>query len=172
MDITIRRETPADYDAVYDLVREAFASAEHADGDEQNLVVRLRGSESFVPQLSLVAEYGGSLVGHILFTKAQVADATVLVLAPLAVLPDYQRSGIGGRLMEAGHRVARALGYEVAVVVGHPTYYPRFGYVPAAQYGIETTMELPPDVFMARNLLGRNTQLNGVIRFAPEFGIG
>ena len=82
MEINIRQETPADYDAVYRLVKEAFATADHSDGDEQDLVVRLRKSEAFIPELSLVAEADGVLAGYILLTKIGVGEETELAAAP------------------------------------------------------------------------------------------
>ena len=93
--MNIRTERPDDYEAVYSLVEQAFASAEHSDGTEQDLVAALRKGEAFVPELSLVAEIDGKIVGHILFTEAKVGGDTVLVLAPLSVLPAYQRRGVG-----------------------------------------------------------------------------
>ena len=84
----IRQEQPTDYDAVYQVVKEAFVDAEHTDGDEQNLIVRLRKSKSFIPELSLVAVEDEKIVGHILFTRAAVNGIEVLALAPLSVLPE------------------------------------------------------------------------------------
>lgn len=123
--MNIRQERPADYAAVYQVVKEAFASAEQADGDEQDLVVRLRQSNAFIPELSLVAVEDGKIVGHILFTRAVVGGAAVLALAPLSVLPSYQNQGIGQALMREGHRVAQTLGYPYSVVLGHKAYYPK-----------------------------------------------
>lgn len=102
----IRQEKIKDYDGVYHVVKEAFESAEHSDGNEQDLVVKLRKSESFIPELSLVAVEDDKIVGHILFTKAFVQDVEVLALAPLSVLPDYQNRGIGVSLMKEGHDIA------------------------------------------------------------------
>ena len=100
----IRQEKPEDYEEVYELVREAFASAEHADGNEQDLVEALRKGDAFIPELSLVAEEGGQLAGHILFTRARVGEVEVLALAPLSVRPAFQRQGVGTALIEEGHR--------------------------------------------------------------------
>ena len=86
----IRQETPADYPVVYTLIKDAFASAEHCDGNEQDLAAALRQSTSFVPELSLVAETDGRIVGHILFTKIRIGTSTQLALAPLSVLPAFQ----------------------------------------------------------------------------------
>lgn len=96
----IRQETPKDYEEVYELIREAFASAEHADGNEQDLVEALRKGDAFIPELSLVAEEDGQLAGHILFTKAQVGEAEVLALAPLSVRPAFQRQGVGTAIIQ------------------------------------------------------------------------
>ena len=97
----IRQETPADYPVVYTLIKDAFASAEHCDGNEQDLAAALRQSTSFVPELSLVAEADGRIVGHILFTKIRIGTSTQL--APLSVLPAFQGQGVGSALVRRGH---------------------------------------------------------------------
>lgn len=176
MNVLIRQERKGDCDKVYELVRAAFACAEHTNHDEQDLVVRLRSSAAFVPELSLVAETAGEIVGHILFTRAVIRQGArqreTLALAPLAVAPDYQVKGIGGRLIEAGHRAARELGFESALLVGHPGYYPRFGYRLAETFGIVTDLELPADVFMACELTeGGLDGVQGRVEFAPEFNL-
>lgn len=176
MNVLIRQERKEDYDKVYELVRAAFAQAEHTNHDEQNLVVRLRNSAAFVPELSLVAEAEDGIVGHILFTRAVIRQGTreheTLALAPLAVVPEYQRRGIGGQLIEAGHRVARELGFRSVLLVGHPAYYPRFGYRPAEPFGIVTDLDLPADVFMICELVkGGIDGVQGQVEFAAEFNL-
>lgn len=176
MNIMIRQERKEDHDKVYALVRAAFAGAEHTNHDEQNLVVRLRGSAAFIPELSLVAEAAGEIAGHILFTRAVIRQGArehdTLALAPLAVAPDHQGKGIGGQLIEAGHRMARELGFKSALLVGHPAYYPRFGYRPAGSFGIVTDMALPADVFMACELTAAGLDgVQGRVEFAPEFNL-
>ena len=96
----IRQEMFEDYQAVYQLVTEACASAAHKDGNEQNLVNALRKGEAFIPELSLVAKVNQELIGHIMFSKAKVGDDEVLVLAPLSVKPLYQRQGVGTALIK------------------------------------------------------------------------
>lgn len=167
--LTVRPELPQDYDHVYDIVKRAFEKAEHTDGDEQNLVVRLRNSPAFIPELSLAAEFDGRLAGHIMFTKLKAGDTTQLCLAPLAVAPEFQNRGIGGALIKAGHLAAKNLGYEFSILIGHPGYYPRFGYQNAANFGIKCPLELPEDVFMAFNLQGKKTILNAMIEFPRAF---
>ena len=148
----IRKETASDYPAVYVLIKEAFQSAEHADGNEQDLVVSLRGSRAFIPELSLVAEIGGNVVGHILFTKAAVGNRPVLALAPLSVKPAFQRQGVGSALVCKGHAVAASLGYSHVLVVGSDQYYPRFGYEPAASCGIVIPGGIPENYVMVAAL--------------------
>lgn len=167
----IRQETPADYDAVYQLIKEAFASAEHADGTEQDLVAALRDSQAFLPELSLVAELDGQLAGHILFTKAAVGGTGVLALAPLSVRPRYQRQGVGTALIARGHQIAAELGYPYSLVLGSNTYYPRAGYLPAAAFGIEAPAGFPPEHYMAAKLLDSAGPLSGPVRYAKEFGL-
>jgi predicted N-acetyltransferase YhbS len=176
LNVSIRQELARDHDCVYRLVYDAFSRAEHTNHEEQDLVVRLRGSAAFVPELALVAEVAGDVVGHILFTRAVIRDGArdhaSLVLAPLAVAPGLQRKGIGARLVDAGHRIARDLGFASSVLVGHPTYYPRFGYRPAESFGIVTHLDLPPGVFMACELRpGGLAGVRGMVIYAPEFGL-
>ena len=167
----IRKEKTEDYDAVYHVVKDAFKTAMHTDGNEQNLVVELRKSRSFIPELSLVAVEDKKIVGHILFTKALVNGAEVLALAPLSVLPEYQNRGIGLSLIKQGHMTARELGYEYVVVLGHSRYYPKAGYVPASQYGIKAPFEVEDENFMAVSLSGNQNRLNGIIEYDKAFGI-
>ena len=110
MKIEIRQETKKDEAAVYDLIMEAFAAAEHADGNEQDLAAALRKGSSFIPELSLVAEVDHRLAGHILFTRAKVGEDEVLALAPLSVKPQYQRQGSGTALIRDGQRLAGGRG--------------------------------------------------------------
>ena len=119
----IRQERADDYNAVFQVVSEAFSHAEHSDGNEQELVTLLRASSSFIPELSLVAVEDGKIVGHILFTEISIGNDTELALAPLSVLPAYQRRGIGQALIREGHRIAKQLGYGYSVVLGSPAYY-------------------------------------------------
>lgn len=167
----IRQEQSGDYNAVYQTVKSAFKNAEHSNGNEQELVAALRSSKAFVPELSLVAVYDGSIAGHILFTKAAVSGRVVLALAPLAVLPTYQRRGIGQALIAEGHRIARESGYEYSIVLGHPQYYSKAGYRPASLFGIKAPFEVPDDNFMAIRLKPAAKPLNGVIEYDSAFGI-
>lgn len=167
----IRKEKPEDYLTVYQLVQSAFETADFADGNEQEIVAKLRKSDAFIPQLSLVAETNGKLVGHILFTKGKVGTEEVLVLAPLAILPEYQRRGIGQKLIEEGHQIGKKLGYTFSVVFGSETYYPRFGYLPAVDFGVALPEGFPSMNFMAVPLTESVPKLNGEMIYAKEFGL-
>ncbi len=169
--LEIRKETKQDYEEVYKIVKEAFASAEHSDGNEQDLVVSLRDSDSFIPELSLVAIKDDKIVGHILFTKIKIGEDEELTLAPLAILPEYQRQGIGKKLIERGHKIAKELGYHYCVVLGSERYYPKTGYVPASRYGIKAPFEVLNENFMAIKLNDTNQEINGIVEYAKEFGI-
>ena len=170
MDLLIRREDEKDYDTVYKVVKTAFETMELADGDEQDLVNRLRESQAFIPELSLVAECDGKVIGHILFTKMKIGDHPSLALAPVAVLPEYQKQGVGAKLIIEGHRIARELGYGSVIIVGHPAYYPRFGYTPASTWNITAPFEVPDEAFMAMELVeGGLNGVSGEIEYAKEF---
>lgn len=170
MEIKIRQEQEKDWDSVYRVVKAAFEAAEHADGDEQDLVNRLRRSDAFIPELSLVAEWKGGIIGHVLFTKIKIGNHESLALAPVAVLPVYQGQGVGKKLIEAGHRRAKELGFCSIIVVGHPTYYPRFGYTPASKWNISAQFAVPDDCFMALELTKDGLKgVSGRVEHAREF---
>lgn len=170
--MVIRQETINDYDQVYNLIKESFSTAEHSDGNEQDLVVALRNNkEVFIPELSLVAEKDGKIIGHILFTNMKVGDDTVLALAPLSVKPKYQKQGIGTALVLEGHRIAKELGYAYSVVLGSETYYPKFGYLPAEDFNITVLDGVPSQNFMAIKLLPNAKLIGGKVKYAKEFGI-
>lgn len=167
----IRTAEEKDYDSIYTLVKAAFERAEHSDGNEHDLVNAMRKGSAFVPELSLVAEIEKKIVGHIMFTKATVDNNEILALAPLSVLPEYQRNGIGTALIEEGNRIAKELGYGYSVVLGSETYYPRMGYLPADMFGIHPPFDVPVENFMAYRINETAPDIHGIIRYAKEFGI-
>ncbi|WP_208606189.1 GNAT family N-acetyltransferase [Rodentibacter rarus] len=138
----IRPETPKDYEQIYQLIKSAFANSEHSDGTEQDLVERLRRSSSFIPELALVAEIKGEIVGYILFTQVRIGENIELSLAPLAVLPSIQKQGVGKALIKQGHEIAKQLEYHYAIVLGNPDYYGKLGYQPARQFQITAPFEI------------------------------
>jgi len=174
--ITIRKEILEDYTRVIQLTEKAFESLEISEHNEGQLVDKLRKAPTFVDELSLVAELDGQLVGHILFTPIIIDNGEQkfqsLVLGPVSVLPEFQNQGIGGQLIRAGHQEAKELGFQSVILIGHPEYYPRFGYKPASSFGIKTQIPLPSDdVFMAVELTEDGlTDVSGMVVFPPEFG--
>ena len=151
-DITIRPERPSDVQAIHDLVRDAFGRELEAE-----LVSKLRESAGYLPDLSLVALRDGQIIGHIMITELDYqSDAgsrvQTTILAPLAVLPSHQNQGIGGALSRAALELTTKAGYRSMILVGHPTYYPQFGFRPASAWGIRYATAIPDDVFMAIEL--------------------
>ena len=169
--LEIRQETKNDYEEVYNLVKKAFETAEHSDGNEQDLVVDLRKSNNFIPELSFVAIQDSKIVGYILFTKIKIGDSDEIALAPLGILPEYQRKGIGRALIKEGHRIAKNLGYHYSIVLGSEKYYPKFGYVPAINYGIMPPFDVSYENFMAIKLNDTDKEIKGIVKYAKEFGI-
>ena len=170
----IRKEEPADYKAVYNLTEKAFHDMPFGDHDEQDLVERLRKSDAFIPELSMVALLDRLIVGHIMLTRNNIKNAgnefESLTLGPVSVLPEYQRQGIGSRLIRAAMDRARELGYKSVLLVGHEDFYPRFGFVPASRFSIMSPIEVPDPVFMALELEeGGLSGVSGILEYPREF---
>ncbi len=127
--------------------------------------------------ISLVAVEGTTIVGHILFTPVSLESPAraprSLGLGPMAVSPELQRQGIGSRLVEAGLEACRSLGYEAVVVIGHPEFYPRFGFRPGNAFGLRSQFDVPDNVFMVTELTpGALARVGGLVRYVPQFGGG
>src|SRR6476660_7677951 len=173
----IRQEQPSDAEAIRELHRLAFAKpatydAPAGDGSlEANLVDDLRADGDLVPPLCLVAEREGVVVGHVAVSRATVDDAPagVVAIGPLGVIPDDQNAGVGSALMHATIAAADALGERAIVLLGHPTYYPRFGFGPAVDHGITPPQDWGPAYFMVRRLGAWGDGLSGRFRYAPAF---
>ncbi len=167
----IRTEDIRDHEEVYTLNYHAFENRE----DESKLIERIRSSSSFIPELSLIAEFDQKVVGHALFSKAEVVGENgshdVIVLAPIAVHPDYQKQGIGTKLIKEGLLRCTQLGYPVVLLIGHPAYYPQLGFKPASHYGFTLTQfEVSDDVFMAYELINDATHaIRGELRYPKAF---
>jgi putative acetyltransferase len=136
------------------------------------LVDKLRQRGAFT--LSLVVENGGQVVAHALFTPVDVVEDegswTAVALGPVAVSPSYQKQGIGHQLIRAGLAMCHERGDDIVAVLGHPTYYPRFGFVPAVRYGIKSEYDVPDDVFMLIELReGALAGRRGIVNYQAEF---
>ena len=167
----VRETAVADHEAVARLVTAAFGQP-----DEAQLIEQIRDSPYAVAGLELVAEVDGHIAGHILFSRVQVRDAgsgaetPALALAPMAVDPPSQRRGIGSALVRAGLEKADSQGEGAVIVLGHPSYYPRFGFEPAGPSGIEPPWpDIPGDAFMLRRLTAFDPRCRGVVVYAPPF---
>jgi putative acetyltransferase len=165
--IVIRAENIGDYSAVHSVIESAFGQANEAD-----LVGALRNVAS--PQISLVAVENNRIVGHIFFSPVSVESAgdifTALGLAPLAVLPECQRRGIGSRLIQEGLMECQRIGHNIVFVVGHPEYYPRFGFTVAKDKGFRCEFPVRDEVFMVVELKpGALSGKQGLVKYLPEF---
>ena len=164
MEVTIRVERPGDEAAIGAVHRHAFRQEEEA-----RIVDELRRSEEHLPELSLVAEAGERVVGHVILSRARLDARPVLALGPIGVLPELQRAGIGRALMEAAIDRARAAGEELIVLLGHPEYYPRFGFVRASTLAIRLDEDVRDEVFMALELGPAAAGSGGIFRYPPPF---
>ena len=154
MNLIIRQEQPEDYYAVEELTRDTFwPHSWGANCDEHLLVHKLRKSPAFVPELDLVAELDGKIVGHIIYSASKIVDTNdksfeTLTFGPLSVHPDYQSMGVGKALMHRSFEIARKMGHKAVIIFGFPDYYPRIGFERAGDYGITTSDGKTFDPFM------------------------
>ena len=163
---TTRPETVADAAAIREVNLAAFPSEEEAD-----LVDALRASEAWIDGLSIVAEDAeGTVVAHALLTRCHVDDVPALALAPCAVLPRVQGTGAGSAAIRAGLEAARALGENLVIVLGHPDYYRRFGFISASGFGIHASFEVPDEALMALALDPSAESPRGTIAYPAPFG--
>ena len=153
----IRREKPEEFSQIYDLVKVAFQTAKVTNGKEQDFVNQLRSSGNYIPELALVAEENGELIGHIMLTETYIVNNgnkfKTLLLAPISVVLEYRNRGIGSNLIKESFRLAREMGYTSVLLVGDPAYYHRFGFKAAINFGIKHTLSIPNENVMACELV-------------------
>jgi putative acetyltransferase len=161
--IDIRDEQPGDVDAVREVNRQAFDQEL-----EGRIVDALRERGGVL--LSLVATADGVIVGHIMFSPLTVGSVVGAALGPMAVSPAHQRQGIGGQLVTRGVERLRDRGCPFIVVIGHPEFYPRFGFQPAAARGLTCEWDVPAEAFMV-NILNQEVggRLRGRAQYREEF---
>ncbi|WP_375505552.1 GNAT family N-acetyltransferase [uncultured Nostoc sp.] len=165
--INIRCETLPDYTVIAEVNTLAFGQE-----NEAKLVDEIRGSDRYIPELSLVAEVENVIVGHILFSYIDlVGEETLqlLGLAPLAVHPQFQRQGIGNALIKAGLEIAEVKKEAIVIVLGHPHFYTRFGFQSSVVYEIESPFPVPEDVFMVKPLQSYQKRYKGKVVYPPAF---
>ncbi len=167
MQVFIREEHPDDIKAIRSVNEKAFGQSQ-----ESHIVDALRSNAAAL--LSLVAIVDNEIIGHIMYSPAtlQCEQGEILgaALGPMAVLPEYQRKGIGSKLVDTGNQELRAKDVPFIIVLGHPHYYPRFGFEPASRHGIRCEWEVPDDVFMVLILdQGKMSGVCGVAKYRAEF---
>ena len=162
-DVRIRIENLDDFPAIRAVNEAAFGEAAEAD-----LVDQLRADGSAL--LSLVAEFEGAIIGHVLFSRMHIDTVSAVALAPVAVLPEYQRKGIGQRLITHGLDMLRGRGERIVIVLGHPSYYPRFGF--STQKAVLLEAPFPREAFMALELVdGALAGVQGRVIYPPPFSV-
>lgn len=166
--ILIRTETREDYEGIDEVNRQAFEQE-----FEGQLVRKIRDGQNFIEELSLVALDDTNIVGHILFSKIKIqgeSEHETLALAPMAVKPAYQQKGIGKKLVRAGLKKAKDLGFGSVIVLGHSDYYPQFGFQQASQWNIKCSFDVPDEAFMAIQLIpGYLEDKSGTVIYPEEF---
>lgn len=166
----IRNATSEDFAKIGEVIRLAFEGMAESDHREQLLVDRLRQGKTYIPELDLAAVVDGNIVGHICMTRITVGGHDAVALAPLAVLPSFQRQGIGSNLIKTAHEKAVEIGYGVSVLLGHPAYYHRFGYRPASEYRIEFPFDVPDECCMVAELIpGALAAVSGPVQYPDAF---
>ncbi|GGE61601.1 GNAT family N-acetyltransferase [Priestia taiwanensis] len=174
MELTIRQEREQEYKQVEEIVRLAFLNEAFSDKKEHQLVARLRKSDAFIPELSLVAIHNDEVIGHVLLTTITIVHdekaVQSLALAPVSVEPTYQGKGIGSKLIVAALEKAKELSYQSVVVLGHQDYYPKFGFKKASLWKIKAPFEVPDEVFMALELNEHTLDaVQGVVHYSKAF---
>ncbi len=168
-ELKIRPETESDREAIYALHLSAF------DGRfESELVNKIRAGENFIPELSRVTINDNNVVGHILLStiviKKDEKEIPALALAPVGVLPEFQNRGIGSALTKNALDEARRLKHRIVVVIGHPPYYPRFGFVSATKAGLSAPFDIPDEAFMVCELAPDALKgISGMVQYPQEF---
>lgn len=167
----IRQEAASDYDEIYQLVKTAFATAQVSDGTEQDFVNMLRASGNYIPELALVAEKNGKLIGHVMLTRQRVdmpdgQKFEGLLLAPLSVALEFRSKGIGTKLAAESLRLAKEMGYRAVFLVGNPDYYCRLGFEETTKWGIKNSNEIPDKFVLGLELsAGALDLIGGSINF-------
>jgi putative acetyltransferase len=164
----VRPESGADHEAIWHVLERAFAPSI----GEAKLVDELRAAADLVPELCLVAEDGGEVVGHIAYSRCGLDSGhEALALAPMAVLPERQHDGIGAALVRESLSRAAGTAFPLVVVLGHPDYYPRFGFEPGAAHGVLDPYGVPPEAWMVHLLPSYTPEARGLVRYADAFSL-
>lgn len=164
----IRQELEKDFEEIYELVKIAFQTAKVSNGKEQDLVNQLRNSDGYIPELALVAEEAGKLVGYIMLTKTYITNEDnkfmTLYIGPVSVALEYRNKGIGSKLIRKSLQLAKEMGYTSVVLVGDPGYYHRFGFKSSSEFNIKHVLDIPEKFVMANELVPNALQgISGIM---------
>ncbi|MCG7337999.1 N-acetyltransferase [Staphylococcus sp. ACRSN] len=175
MQIYLSSLTENDYDTSLQAIKTAFEDVVESNHDEQELVVRLRESPEYNYELEVVAKNeNGDVVGHIMLSEIKIVNDTksytALALAPLSVVPEYRKKGLGKALIQAVEERVKALDYTTIIVLGDPNYYSRFGYEEAKAYDIISPFNVPSEYFMVKFLWDQLIDRpNGTVVYSDAF---
>lgn len=154
--MNIRIANKQDFKDIYNLVEEAFKTAQVSDGNEQNFVLKLRQRTTYIPALEFVAEEHGKIIGHIMLTKQPVnltkGALNAVLVAPLCVDFNYRNQGIGSKLMNYGLKKAKESGYDTAFLIGNPEYYKKFGFNSVSKYNLKNMTTIPNEYVMVKEI--------------------
>lgn len=171
MNISIRPEQSADIDEIYELNNIVYGQDK-----ESRLVDYVRHGSGFIPDLSLVALSDDKIIGYILFSRIAIANGDnrheSLGISSMMVHPEYQRRGVGAKLIAQGLQKATELGFTSVLVLGFEYYFPRFGFLPAVKWNIKPPFDVPDDVFMALELIPNAlVNISGTVEFPVEASV-
>jgi len=167
--MNIRCSNCSDYPAIAEIEKQAFGR-----DNEARLVELIRESDRYIPELELVAEINNAVVGHVLFSYIDLLGQEnwqVLGLSPIAVRSQFQRRGIGSALIGAGLEAADVRGEAMAIVLGDPQFYSRFGFQPSVGYGVESPFPVPEEFFLLKPLKNYQELHRGKIAYPPSFNV-
>lgn len=174
MGITFREEGSRDSEQIEKVIKEAFKAIPVRSGSEYEMVKKLRKESTFNPKYARVAISENKIIGYVIFSKVHIINGPlktpILNLAVISITPSKQRQGIGEDLIRNALSIARKEGEEAIIVLGHPTYYPRFGFKPASTWGIKLPFEAPDESFFALELVPDSLEgVSGVVEYTPAF---
>lgn len=180
MEITIRPEKENDYKEIAELIEQAFKDDPHSDHKEQELVEKLRKTDDYLNEFSLVAfdddDKNDKIIGHIMLSKSKIVngdkEVESLTLAPMSILPECQNKGVGTKMVIEAILLAKEAGHQSINVLGHPEYYPKFNFKKASDFNIKVDFDVPEDALMVLELQEDALKdVSGTIKYSKAFGL-
>ncbi len=171
IDIVIEQAQVSDIPEIKQVISRAFANSSPQTGEEISLISNLYQSGPFVPKLNLAAKHQGEIIGFLLYSKVIISSQSELVLATLAVLPEFQNKGVGSKLLNEANKIAVELGYKFSIIIGTHDFFNRFDYVPAKEYELEPLTKLPVNKFLVKPLKPSLILPKGPVKFSKHFDL-